>query len=271
MGDGVGIAGVHVHSPILPLSHSKSIMRLKDKVAVITGGSRGIGGATAKLFAQEGAAVVIGDVLETEGSATAKEISDAGGRALFVPTDVSDETQAQRLIEEAMRNFGKLDILVNNAGVLLGAFTDITEFPTDLWLRTMEANVNGQFYCAKYAARHMKEGGVILCVASSAGVRGGSSSYAYGTSKGGVHGFSMVLDSYLRPRGIRVHAICPGGIATEMKKQNIRDAAEKSGRMDEAAVHRAIENLGDPMGVARVLLFLASEEGSYVVGTVFTR
>jgi 3alpha(or 20beta)-hydroxysteroid dehydrogenase len=246
-------------------------MRLKDKVAVITGGARGIGAATARLFAQEGAAVVIGDVLEVEGNATAKEINDAGGRALFVPTDVSDEAQAQRLIEEAVHNFGKLDILVNNAGVLLGAFTDLAEFPSDLWERTMEINVNGQFYCAKRAARYMPPGGVILCVASGAGVRGGSSSYAYGTSKGGVHGFAMTMEAHLRPRGIRVHAICPGGIATEMKKQNIRDGAEKSGRMDEAAVNRAIESLGDPMGVARVLLFLASDEGSYVVGTVFTR
>jgi NAD(P)-dependent dehydrogenase (short-subunit alcohol dehydrogenase family) len=246
-------------------------MRLKGKVAVITGGSRGIGAATAKLFAQEGAGVVIGDVLEAEGWATAQAINDAGGRAWFVPTDVSDEAQAQHLIEEAISKFGQLDILVNNAGVLLGAFTDLAEFPSDSWERTMEINVNGQFYCAKHAARYLPPGGVILCVASGAGVRGGSSSYAYGASKGGVHGFAMTMEAHLRPRGIRVHAICPGGIATEMKMQNIRDSAEKSGRSGDEAVAAAQPHLGDPMGVARVLLFLASDEGSYVVGTVFTR
>ncbi len=246
-------------------------MRLKDKVAVITGGARGIGAATAKLFAQEGAGVVIGDVLEAEGWATAQEINDAGGRAWFVPTDVSDEAQAQHLIEESISKFGKLDILVNNAGVLLGAFTDLAEFPSEQWERTMEINVNGAFYCAKHAARYLPPGGVILCVASGAGVREGSSSYAYGASKGGVHGFAMTMEAHLRPRGIRVHDICPGGIATEMKIQNIRDSAEKLGRSGDEAVAAARQQLGDPMGVARVLLFLASDEGSYVVGTVFTR
>ncbi|MCS6859715.1 MAG: SDR family oxidoreductase [Abditibacteriales bacterium] len=245
--------------------------RLQDKVAVITGGARGIGAATAKLFAQEGAGVVIGDVLEAEGWATVQEINDAGGRAWFVPTDVSDEMQAQHLIEEALSKFGRLDILVNNAGVLLGAFTELAEFPSELWERTLAVNLSGAFHCAKHAARYMTTGGVVLFVASGAGVRGGSSSYAYGASKGGVHGLAMTMEAHLRPRGIRVHAVCPSGIATAMKLQNIRESAEHVGRDPDEALAATQPQLGDPLGVARVLLFLASDEGSYVVGTVFTR
>jgi NAD(P)-dependent dehydrogenase (short-subunit alcohol dehydrogenase family) len=246
-------------------------MRLADKVAVITGAARGIGAETARLFGREGAAVVIGDVLEAEGEATAAAIVAAGGRAAFQRADVSDPAQADALIAAAIERFGRLDVLVNNAGVLLGAHVPLAEFDRDAWRRVLEVNMNGTFYCTQAAAAHLPSGGVVLCVASGAGIRGGSSSLAYGASKAGIQGLAFTLDAQLRPRGIRVNVICPGNLVTEMKLGVIRAEAERAGGSPETAVARAMPELGDPAGVARVLLFLASDEGSYVVGTVFTR
>jgi NAD(P)-dependent dehydrogenase (short-subunit alcohol dehydrogenase family) len=246
-------------------------MRLAGKVAVITGGARGIGAETARLFAREGAAVVIGDVLETEGQAMAAEVVAAGGRAAFHRADVSDPAQADALIAAAIEGFGRLDVLVNNAGVLLGAHVPLAEFDRAAWRRVLEVNLNGTFYCSQAAAPYLPEGGVVLCVASGAGVRGSSSSLAYGASKAGIQGLAYTLDAQLRPRGVRVNVICPGNLVTEMKLGVIRAEAERAGAVPEAAVAQAIPGLGDPAGVARVLLFLASDEGSYVVGTVFTR
>jgi NAD(P)-dependent dehydrogenase (short-subunit alcohol dehydrogenase family) len=112
---------------------------------------------------------------------------------------------------------------------------------------------------------------VVLNVASGAGIRGASSSLPYAASKAGISGLAMTLEAQLRPRGVRVYTICPGGLDTEMKRSVIRAQAERDGQSAEEAVARAQPHLGDPMGIARVLLFLASDEGSYVVGTVFTR
>jgi NAD(P)-dependent dehydrogenase (short-subunit alcohol dehydrogenase family) len=246
-------------------------MRLADKVAVITGGARGIGAATARLFAAEGAAVVIGDVLASEGEATAAAIRNAGGRALFQPTDVSDAAQAKQLVETAVARFGRLDILVNNAGVLLGPFVPIEELDPEAWRRTIDVNLHGAFHCSRAAAPHLSTGGVVLNVASGAGIRGASSSLPYAASKAGMSGLAMTLEAQLQPRSVRVYTICPGGLDTEMKRSVIRAQAERDGESAEEAVERARPHLGDPMGIARVLLFLASEEGSYVVGTVFTR
>jgi NAD(P)-dependent dehydrogenase (short-subunit alcohol dehydrogenase family) len=246
-------------------------MRLAEKVAVVTGGARGIGAETARLFAREGAAVVIADVLEAEGEAAAAEIAAAGGRAAFQRADVSDPEQADALIGAAVARFGRLDVLVNNAGVLLGAHVPLAEFDRDAWRRVLDVNLNGTFYCTQAAAPHLPEGGVVLCVASGAGVRGGSSSLAYGASKAGIQGLAYTLEAQLRPRGIRVNVVCPGNLATDMKLGVIRAEAERAGASPDAAVAHAMPGLGDPAGVARVLLFLASEEGSYVVGTVFTR
>ena len=245
--------------------------RLGGKVVVVTGGARGIGGATARVAAQQGASVVIGDVLEAEGEETAAAITAAGGRCLFVKTDVSQEQDCARLMAAAVEQYGRLDSLIACAGILWGAFQDVDELDLDTFEHVMDANVQGMFLSVKHAAPHIKAGGggVILCLSSGAGVRGGSSSVAYGTSKAAVHGLTYVVQPQLARHNIRVHAICPGGIATPLKLQNVADGARSEGRSPEEAVASA--RLGDPAGVGKILAWLVSDEADYVRGTVSTR
>lgn len=248
-------------------------MRLDGKVAVVTGGARGIGGATAELLAKDGARVVIGDLRADAAQATLGRIAAAGGGAVFVETDVTNEDSARRLMAAAVERWGRLDVLVHAAGILKGATLLVDELDTAVFDEVVTVNLRGAFLCAKHAAAQMRtqRSGVMLLIASGAGVRGGSSSVAYGSSKGGVHGLSLVLAPQLEPHGIRVHGICPGSLATELKLDNVADVARAAGKDPVAARERAARELGDPAGVARILAFLASDEADYVRGSIFTR
>jgi NAD(P)-dependent dehydrogenase (short-subunit alcohol dehydrogenase family) len=239
---------------------------------VITGGARGIGRAAAECCAAAGAAVVIGDVLAEEGAATVAAITGAGGRASFQPTDVTSEEDCRHLIGTAVGTFGRLDALITCAGILRGDWTPVESLDDAIFQTVVDINLRGTFLCVKHAVpRLLQPGGVIVCLASGAGVRGGSSSMAYGASKGGVHGLSLALADHLAPRGIRVHGVCPGGIATVMKLDNIGKLAEQRGESRQTAIEAARTTLGDPMGVGRILAFLVSDAADYVRGTIFTR
>jgi NAD(P)-dependent dehydrogenase (short-subunit alcohol dehydrogenase family) len=245
--------------------------RLAGKVAIITGGARGIGGATAIAFAADGARVVIADIRESDALATLNEITVRGGSASFVETDVTDEASCEQMAAHAMDAYGRIDTLVTCAGILQGAFVDLADFPLETFERVMAVNVRGTFLSVKHVAPHIARGGggVVLCIASGAGVKAGSSSIAYGTSKAGVHGLVMVLDSRLAPQNIRIHAICPGSIDTPLKRENVRDGAIASGQDPDAALKAA--HLASPDGVAKVLAFLGSADADYVRGSIFTR
>lgn len=247
---------------------------MAGKVVVITGGARGIGGATAELLAGRGASVVIGDVLSSEGEATVARIAGSGGAAHFVPTDVTDGLACQRLMSSAIDTYGKLDVLLCCAGILRGAFQQVDVLADDVFWNVLDVNVRGTFLCAKAAVPHLrKTHGVLLLLASGAGVRGGSSSAAYGASKGGVNGLGMTLEGHLAADSIRVNVICPGSIGTTMKLDNIADAARAQGADPQNAVTRAQASgaVGDPRGVARILAFLASDQAAYLRHTLFTR
>ncbi len=248
-------------------------IQLSDKVAVITGASTGIGAATAIAYAEAGAKVVMGDVNELDGQETLKVIVKNGGVAKFCCTDVTAETEVADLMRTAKETYGGIDTLVTCAGILEGASVRIEDFEAATFDSVLDVNLKGTFFALKHAVPIMGEsgGGVILCIASGAGVRGGSSSVAYASSKGGVNGLVMTVENQVASLNIRMHTICPGGLATPLKLGQIAQSAKRDGNDPDAAVANALKSLGDPAGVARVLTFLASDEGAYMRGQVFTR
>ncbi|HRW04225.1 MAG TPA: SDR family oxidoreductase [Caldilineaceae bacterium] len=249
---------------------SQPIADIQGKTILITGGAQGIGGATAQLCAERGARVIITDI-KTAGEAHAAAIRANGGEAVFHQIDVRVADQVEALFANVAESHGGLDVLICAAGVLQGQYLQPEEFPLEVFERVMDINVKGTFLCTKYATPLLAQAakGVMILIASGAGVIGGSSSIAYGTSKGAVNGMGMVLASHLANRGIRVNVVCPGSLNTEMKRGVIAKQAELEQRDAEAMIEAA--GLGDPMGVARLLAYLASDDGDYVRRNLFTR
>jgi 3-oxoacyl-[acyl-carrier protein] reductase len=194
-----------------------------------------------------------------------------------VQTDVRREADCNALIECAWEAYGRLDSLVCCAGILRGSQVPVDELDGEIYSQVLDVNLKGTFNCVKAAVPRLRAGrsvrttggGVILLLASGAGVRGPSSSVAYGSSKGGVHGLFLTLEPRLAAQGIRVHDVCPGSIDTHMMRHAIVERARARGESPDRALGQA--TMGDPEGVARVLAFLASPEAEYVRGTIFTR
>lgn len=248
-------------------------IQLNDKVAVITGGSTGIGAATAIQYADSGGKIVIGDINELDGQETVKFIKKKGGEALFCKTDITLEDEVSNLMKSAEDTYGRIDTLVTSAGILEGASVRIEDFDAATFDSVIDVNLKGTFFAIKHAVPIMGDtgGGVILCIASGAGIHGGSSSVAYASSKGGVNGLLMTVANQVGGLNIRMHTICPGGLATPLKLGQIAQSARRDGNDPDIAVENALKSLADPAGVARVLTFLASEEGSYIRGLISTR
>lgn len=248
-------------------------MGLRDRVVIITGGSRGIGAATARAVAGDGGKVVIGDMLEADGEATAAAIRSAGGEAVFVRTDVSREADCSQLAAAAVERHGRLDVVICCAGILRGAMLQAEALEEATFESVLDVNLKGTFLTVKAALPSLRKAaqGVVLVLASEAGTKIPSSSLAYGASKGGVHGFAMTLEAQLAPHGIRVNEICPSSIATPMRIENLVDRARAAGQDPEAARAQAVTEAGDPAGVAKILAFLASSDAEYVRGTIYTR
>ncbi len=239
-------------------------MRMKDKVALISGAAGGMGAATARLFAAEGArAVVVADILDQEGKAVVAEIGKAGGHASFVHLDVTDEAQWKAAIEGIVAAHGRLDVLVNNAGISGSAETDL--YDTAAWNRLMGINATGVFLGMKYATAAMKKtgGGSIVNLSSISGIVGqGYIHVGYNASKGAVRLITKAGAAQHGKEGIRVNSVHPG----------LMPPMRTSGRTADP-VMRAKTLKGVPMGragevdeVARAILFLASDESSYVTG-----
>jgi len=248
-------------------------MGLKGRVVIITGGGRGIGAATAHAIAAEGGKVVIADMLAAEGEATRDAVRAAGGSAVFVKTDVTQEADCVRLAQTAVEHYGRLDVVICCAGILQGAMLQAEALDPVTFERVLSVNTKGTFLTVRAALPHLRkaEKPVILVLASEAGTKIPSSSLAYGASKGGVHGLAMTLEAQLAPSGIRVNEICPSSIATPMRIENLVDRARAAGRDPEQARAEAIKEAGDPAGVARILAFLASADAEYVRGAIYTR
>ena len=217
-------------------------IQLSDKVAVITGAATGIGAATAIAYAEAGAKVVMGDVNELDGQETLKAIVKNGGVAKFCCTDVTAETEVADLMRTAEDTYGRIDTLVTCAGILQGASVRIEDFEAATFDSVIDVNLKGTFFALKHAVPIMGRsgGGVILCIASGAGVRGGSSSVAYASSKGGVNGLVMTVEGQVGSN-IRMHTICPGGLATPLKLGQIAQSAKRDGNDPDAAVYQCAE------------------------------
>lgn len=239
-------------------------MRLQNKVAFISGGARGMGAAEAKLFAQEGAKVVIGDVLNDEGRKTESEINEMGGECLFVRLDVTSEDSWADAIATTVSRFGKLDVLVNNAGVVArGTVEDTT---IDDYDRIMDINAKGVFLGTKAAIPELRKagGGSIVNIASISGNVGQSDVQAvYNASKGAVRIFTKSAAIQYAGEGIRVNSVHPGDIDTPMAQVRLNDPQLQR----EAEARSPLGRTGRPEEVAYGVLYLASDEASFVTGS----
>jgi glucose 1-dehydrogenase len=237
-------------------------MRLEDQVAIVTGAASGIGRACAQLFAKEGAAVVVADIDAEKAREVVEAIEAEGGRAKLVKTDVGDARQAQRLVDQTIEAFGRLDILINNAGIIKTAdFLEISEADFDAVLRV---NLKGVFLVGQAAARAMvRHGkGAIVNMSSANAVVAIPNQVPYVTSKGAVNQLTKVMALALADKGIRVNAIGPGSILTDLLKVVMDDEAARKKILSRTPMGRC----GDPLEVAKVALFLASDDASYITG-----
>lgn len=236
-------------------------MRLKDKVAIITGGAHGMGEAEARLFASEGAAVVIADVLTKEGEAVAADISASQGRARFIHTDVTSEASWKSLIAETIATYGKLDILVNNAGISGSAVGD--ELSLEGWNRLMAVNATGVFLGTTLAAQEMAKAGKgsIVNISSIMGFIGGADSHpGYSASKGAVRILTKTAAVRWGPQGVRANSVHPGYMPAMLHGTNAGGRASK-------IPMTPLRRLGEPIEVAHAVLFLASDDASFITGT----
>jgi len=244
-------------------------MRLKDKVAIITGGSKGIGRASALLFSKEGASVVIADIDEKSGEKTKLDILKKGGEAIFVKTDVSKEKDVKNLIKVTVNKSGKLHILYNNAAVFWhGKDGCITNIDEDIWDRIIDINLKGTYLCCKYAIPEIIKsgGGSVINTSSSAGLIGIPNCDAYTATKGAVISLTRSMAVEYAPKKVRVNCIAPVAIRTEMvKESNLKDPDFNEEKFLETTPSR---RWGEPEEIAKVALFLASDESSYLVGSV---
>ncbi|MFB0951523.1 MAG: SDR family NAD(P)-dependent oxidoreductase [Rhodospirillales bacterium] len=237
-------------------------MRLKDKVCVITGAAQGIGEACAMRFANEGAKVVVSDVQIEKGEAVAKAIRNAGGEAIFFACDVSQKSDCVDLIQAAVDAFGSVDVHLSNAAIIAAKeFLDITE---EDWEQTVGVNLNGFFYAGQAAAAQMvKQGsGNIINMSSINAVVAIPTATPYTVCKGGVLQLTKSMALSLAPHGIRVNAVGPGTIATEMGKTMMSNPAAKKRVLSRTPLGRP----GEPDEIASVCVFLASDDASYITG-----
>ncbi len=247
--------------------------RLKDKVALVTGAASGIGRATALLFGREGAKVVATDI-SPAGEQVSQEIRAAGGQAIFVTHDVTDETVWLKVISRVLESFGRLDVLVNNAGIEVSR--SVAEMTLAEWREQMAVNLDSVFLGTKHAVRTMRlgtRGGSIINVSSVAGLVGSPGTSAYSASKGGVRMLTKAVAVECAPEGIRVNAVFPGGVRTPIWQnadwwegfvQQVGSEEEAWKKLEAAS---PLGRMGEPEDIAEAILYLASDASRYVTGS----
>ncbi len=239
--------------------YKKTFMNLQNDIILVIGGAVGIGRASAELCSARGATVIIADYAQPEGWT---------GDSFHV--DVTDEASVKTLFAAISGRYGRLDALVQTAGILKGQFVPLDDLDVATFRQVLDVNVTGSFLCTKHAAPLLRKSEhPVVVLFSSGAATGGSSSLAYGTSKGAVNGYFVTLANRMGAENIRVNVVSPGNIDTPMKRSVIAVDAEKRGLSMQNAVEAS--NLGNPEGVARVVAWLVSEEADYVRGIITTR
>ena len=242
-------------------------MRVKDRVAIVTGAAMGIGQGIATVLAREGAKVVVADVNAEEGARTAEGLTRAGGAAVFIRTDVGDEGQVRAMIQQTVDRYGALSILVNNAAV--GVYTPVHETTLEAWERCLRINLTGPFLCSKYALPHLKNarGAAIVNIASVHAYQNVGGTAPYAASKGGLVALTRVMAIDYAREGIRVNAVCPGWVFTPLIEGIFRDSGDFEGMKRTVEQRQLLGRLGTPEDIGQAVLYLASSESSFVTGT----
>ncbi len=240
-------------------------MRLKDKVAIVTGAARGIGRAIALRFGQEGAKVAIVDLREEEGHETVRLIKAVESQAMFVRTDVSDQGQVQAMVDAVLAQWNTIDILVNDAGIC--PFEDFLDMSEKLWDQVLDVNLKGYFLCSQTVAKVMVEQGVkgrIIAVSSISSEFGGSSQAHYCASKAGINLLVKSMAISLGPHGITCNAVLPGTVETDINREALADPAVREYWSKRAPLGR----LGQPEDITGPVLFFASDDSAWCTGAM---
>lgn len=241
-------------------------MGFKNKVAIVTGASSGIGKSVSELYATEGAAVVLSDINEKLGEQTTEEIRKAGGEALFVRADVSKPADCENMVKAAMDKYGRLDYACNNAGVS-GDQNPTADYSLGAWDKAIAVNLSGVFYCMKYEIPAMLKngGGSIVNMASILGRVGFAGAVGYVAAKHGVLGLTKTAAIEYAPHGVRVNVVGPGFISTPLIKE-LEDNAELNNML--VSLH-PVGRLGKPEEVAELVIWLSSDKASFVTGAYY--